>query len=69
MILMIRGHIRESFETKKLYELIKELHTIFPDLKIFIHTWNIFANNVNHRTVSANSKSVDNELYMIILMI
>lgn len=61
MILMIRGHIRESFETRNLYELIKELHTSFPDLKIFIHTWNIFANNISHRTVSANSKSVDNE--------
>ena len=61
MILMIRGHIRESFETKKLYELIKELHTAFPDLKIFIHTWNIFANNISHRTISANNKNVDNE--------
>jgi hypothetical protein len=58
---MIRGHIRVSFETKKLYELTKELHIIFPDLKIFIHTWNIFASDVSHRPMVANDTNVDNE--------
>ena len=61
MILMIRGHIRSSFETKDLYDLVKELHTLFPDLKIFIHTWDIFANNISHRIITANNKNVDNE--------
>ena len=38
MILIIRGHIRDSFNTKELYNLVKELHIIIPDVKIFIHT-------------------------------
>jgi hypothetical protein len=62
MILIIRGHIRNSFETKNLYNLIKELHTIFPDLKIFIHTWNIFANNISWRYININEQIVNDEV-------
>lgn len=62
MILMIRGHIRNSFDTKDFYLLIKELYALYPDLKIFIHTWNIFANNISHRTVATNNKNVDNQI-------
>jgi len=47
MIFIIRGHIRNAFEKKDLYNLIKETYVIYPDLKIFIHTWNIFANNIS----------------------
>ena len=56
MILIIRGHIRNSFETKNLYNLIKEIHIIFPGLKIFIHTWNIFANNISWRNININEQ-------------
>ena len=62
MILIIRGHIRNSFETKKLYNLIKEIHTIFPDLKIFIHTWNIFANNISWRNININEQIVNDKI-------
>ena len=62
MILMIRGHIRNSFDTKDFYLLIKELYALDPDLKIFIHTWNIFSNNISHRTVATNNKNVDNQI-------
>jgi hypothetical protein len=62
MILIIRGHIRNSFETKKLYNLIKEIHIIFPDLKIFIHTWNIFANNISWRTININEQTVNDKI-------
>ena len=62
MILMIRGHIRNSFDTKDFYLLIKELYALYPDLKIFIHTWNIFANNISHRAVATNNKKVDNQI-------
>ena len=54
MILVIRGHIRNSFETKELYNFIEELYNIYPDLKIFIHTWNIFANSVSWRNITVN---------------
>ena len=64
MILVIRGHIRKSFETKQLYDLVKELHVIFPDLKIFIHTWSIFSNNICWRDIPFNGQNVnDNIIY------
>jgi hypothetical protein len=62
MILIIRGHIRNSFETKTLYNLIKEIHSIFPDLKIFIHTWNIFANNISWRNININEQIVNDKI-------
>ena len=62
MILIIRGHIRKSFETKQLYNLVKELYIIFPDLKIFIHTWNIFANNISWRNITINETSVNDKI-------
>lgn len=62
MILIIRGHIRDSFKTKNLYNLIKEIDNTFPDLKIFIHTWNIFANNVSWREITVDNQNVNNEI-------
>jgi hypothetical protein len=70
MILIIRGHIRKSFETKQLYNLVKELHTIFPDLKIFIHTWNIFSNNISWRNITINQQNVnDKNIYEYFIFI
>ena len=59
MILIIRGHIRNSFKTKDLYNLIKKLHSIFSDLKIFIHTWNVFSNNISWRKIDINNENVN----------
>ena len=61
MIIVIRGHVRNSFETNQLYNFIEELHNVYPDLKIFIHTWNIFANNVSWRNIDVNSAQVNEE--------
>jgi hypothetical protein len=61
MILVIRGHIRDSFNTKDLYNLIKNIYVSCPDLKIFIHTWNIFASNVSWRKIPINNNNVTNE--------
>lgn len=62
MILIIRGHVRNSFETKELYNLVKELNEIFTDLKIFIHTWNIFANNLSWRKININNEIVNDKI-------
>ena len=62
MIIIIRGHIRNSFETKDLYNLIKEIYNLFPDLKIFIHTWNIFANNISWREIVVNNQPVNHDI-------
>ena len=62
MIFIIRGHIRNSFNTKNLYYLIKKLYIIIPDLKIYIHTWNIFANNISWRTIDINTQIVTDKI-------
>jgi hypothetical protein len=62
MILILRGHIRNSFETKDLYNLIKSIYNICSDLKIFIHTWNIFANNISWRQLEINNKNVNEQI-------
>lgn len=62
MILIIRGHIRNSFETRKLYNLVKNIYILFPDLKIFIHTWNIFANNISWRNITINEQNVNDKI-------
>jgi hypothetical protein len=59
---MIRGHIRNSFESKDLYSLVKEFYALYPDLKIFIHTWDIFANNISYRQIAVNNKKVNNQI-------
>jgi hypothetical protein len=41
MILILRGHIRNSFDNNKLYELIKLIYEKNSDLMIYIHTWSI----------------------------
>ena len=61
MIIVIRGHLRNSFETNQLYNFIEEVHNVYPDLKIFIHTWNIFANNISWRNIDVNSAQVNEE--------
>ena len=59
MILILRGHIRKSFNTKDLYHLIKQMYHVFPDLKIVIHTWNIFSNNLSWRNIEVDNKPVN----------
>jgi hypothetical protein len=62
MILVIRGHIRNSFQTKELYNFIETLYDMFPDVKIFIHTWNIFANNISWRNIPVNRQTVNEDI-------
>ncbi len=62
MILIIRGHIRNSFDTSNLYNLIKEIQKISPsELQIYIHTWNVVANNISWRRIRPNNTMVTNE--------
>lgn len=47
MILIIRGHIRNSFYTSDLFNTIESIYNLDNNLKIYIHTWHIFANNIS----------------------
>jgi hypothetical protein len=60
MILIIRGHIRNSFNNKDLYSLVKAIDS--SDLSIYIHTWNILANNISWRSIDTDSTPVTKEL-------
>jgi hypothetical protein len=62
MILIIRGHIRNSFENKNLYDLIKIIYETYSDVKIYIHTWNIFSNNISWRTININNNIVNEKI-------
>jgi len=59
-ILVLRGHIRNSFENNKLYNLIKSL-TVSYNIDIYIHTWNIFASIDSYRYIKENINTVTSE--------
>lgn len=77
MILILRGHIRSAFDNNQLFNLIKAIYTIEKDLKIYIHTWNIFSSNLSWRYINQNNTIVTtqsifdyfNELRHLIKMI
>jgi hypothetical protein len=50
MYIIIRGHIRNSFQTNELYNLIKYLSENYI-IKIYIHTWSIKQNNISWRSI------------------
>lgn len=62
MILVLRGHIRTAFDTQDLYHFIAYLYDLFPNLKIYIHTWNIFSNGVSWRPIYVNNTDVTEEI-------
>jgi len=64
MLLILRGHIRNSFKDDKLYHLIESIDKHIPNLSIYIHTWNIYANTISWRCVEKNDSSVsDIDIY------
>lgn len=60
--LIIRGHIRNAFENRDLYNLVKCLHICIPKVRIYMHTWNRFSNNISWRTIEKNDEIVTNEI-------
>jgi hypothetical protein len=62
MLLLLRGHIRNSFDSKDLYLFIEQLYRMDSSLKIYIHTWNILQNNISWRDVDMNITSVSSEM-------
>lgn len=58
MILMIRGHIRNGFENDNFYNLIKNISNEF-EVKIYIHTWNIFQNSLSWRRLAHDPNQVN----------
>jgi len=61
MILVIRGHIRSSFDNNNFYNLVKEIYSFNTDLQIYIHTWNIIQNNLSWRKMEMKEIAVTEE--------
>jgi hypothetical protein len=64
MILIIRGHIRKSFDNLDLFNFIKDIYSINCNLKIYIHTWNVFSNNISWRKIDIDNKIVTKEIIL-----
>ena len=47
---LLRGHIRESFKNKRLFEFLKELCDLY-NVKLYVHTWNVYSTNLSWRKI------------------
>ena len=54
IILIIRGHIRTSFDNENLYTLVKNISKNY-NLSIYIHTWNKVSNSISWRKIEENN--------------
>lgn len=64
MILLIRGHIRDSFDNNNFYILLKSIiETVeeVDDLDIYIQTWNIKQSNISWRSIEENIEEITEE--------
>lgn len=62
--LIIRGHIRETFQNKNFYDLIKSLYICIPNVSIYIHTWNHYSSNVSWRNIKENTNIVTQQIIL-----
>jgi len=58
MIILLRGHIRNAFETRDLYNLIKDIKNLHDSLEIYIHTWIIYSSNLSWRPIKTDIREV-----------
>jgi hypothetical protein len=62
MIILLRGHIKDSFENKKLFTFIEDISLIYP-IEIYIHTWNIKQTNISWDTTRKKDLSkINNDI-------
>jgi hypothetical protein len=60
-IFILRGHIRNSFDDKKLLDFLLKIDHLY-ELDIYIHTWNIVSNGISHRHIQENTNEVTPKL-------
>lgn len=51
MILVLRGHVRGAFKSPLMKGFVEDLVRLFPDLKIYIHTWNKIQSSRSYRNM------------------
>lgn len=64
MILVLRGHLRTSFKDDRLYKFIKDLSELYPDLKIYLHTWSVLQSKISWRLLEENASPVTESLIL-----
>jgi hypothetical protein len=57
LIIMLRGHIRQSFQSDTLYQFITQLMETY-DIRIYIHTWNILQSNISWREIEKDNTKI-----------
>lgn len=55
--LILRGHVRSSFNDRKLFDLVAEISDRF-ETKIYAHTWNVVQNSISWREMAEVSEPV-----------
>ncbi len=63
LVIMLRGHIRDSFQDDKLYLFIRELMTKY-NLFIYIHTWDILQNKLSWRKLDQINVNVNEQMIL-----
>lgn len=61
MIILIRGHIRNSFINNQLYDFVRQLSKT-NEIKIYIHTWNVMQTNLSWRHLNNINIIITEEL-------
>jgi len=61
MIVVLRGHIRQSFESDDLYFFLKELYNI-NHFDLYIHTWSIKQSSLSWRPMNEDLTPITKEI-------
>jgi hypothetical protein len=54
IIILLRGHVRTSFDDDKLYNIIKKISEKYS-VKLYIHTWNKKSSNISWRYIQEDN--------------
>jgi len=65
MIIVLRGHIRQSFQNELLYNFIKYISLQYNNVEIYIHTWNIVQNGISWREIETIHSEVNEQTIMM----
>ncbi len=57
IVVLVRGHIRESFKNRRFYNFLTDLGNRY-NVKLYIHTWNTYSSNLSWRKVEENNSVV-----------
>jgi len=63
VVLLLRGHVRNSFENDDLYNFIKKI-SLIETIDIYIHTWNVYSNNLSWREIKDDDRIIYEEIIL-----